>query len=168
MNQQRMDEGPMGRQAYTSTVVAPVQVGLAAGFAAALAVVAALTGRPAWPITVMVCAVLVAVGVHLGTVRLAVDGQRVLLGPSLFRRRPRVIDAASVVESHSASLGWAQVFGIGAPLTWKTTRLTIRPGPTLCLTLRDGERIRISTRDPDAAQGILRATTTDLKRKGQP
>jgi hypothetical protein len=39
----------------------------------------------------------------------------------------------------------------------RTTRLTVRPGPALVLSLTTGEYIRVSTPDPDAAVAIIGA-----------
>jgi hypothetical protein len=72
-------------------------------------------------------------------------------------RTGRAIPVSQVIECSTATLGWAGVFGLGLPLHRKTTRFTVRPGPVLCLTLRDGEHIRVTTEDPGAACGALSA-----------
>lgn len=143
----------MSRQAYTSTVVAPVQVGLAI-LTVGILIVLAVLGPLAWPIAVIAAMVVVATGLYLSTVRLIIGVDRVLIGYGVWGRA-RTIAASDVLACRSTTLGWAQVFGIGVSLHLRTARLTVRPGPTLCLTLRDGEYIRISTPDPDAAQQIL-------------
>lgn len=150
----------MSRQAYTSTVVAPVQVGLAVLTAAGILIAAAVGGAPAWPIAVIAAIMVVATGLYLSTVRLIIGADRVLIGQGLWGRA-RAIAASDVLDCRSTTLGWAQVFGIGVPFHQRTTRLTIRPGPTLCLTLRDGEHVRISTPDPDTAQRILSTPPSD-------
>ncbi len=149
----------MSRQAYTSTVVAPVQVGLAVLTAAGVLIAVPVLGM-AWPVAVIAAIVVVATGMYLSTVRLIVGNDRVLIGYGVWGRA-RAIAASDVLDCRSTTLGWAQVFGIGVAFHKRTTRLTIRPGPTLCLTLRDGEHVRISTPDPDAAQRILAIPTSD-------
>ena len=72
---------------------------------------------------------------------------------------PVQVAASEVVDAASTTLSWAQVFGIGVRFHRRTTRLTVRPGPTLCLTLRSGERIRISTPDPESARRLLPAAS---------
>jgi hypothetical protein len=145
----------MRRQAYTSTVVAPQQVALSAVAAAVVTLVMWRLGGWHWPVVIGGDTLFVATGVHLATVRLAVDGDRILLGPLLGSHRWRVIPTAQVVKSYATTLGWAEVFGIGVPFHWRTNRLTVRPGPTLCLTLDSGEYLRISTPDPEAAVRLL-------------
>lgn len=143
----------MSRQAYTSTVVAPVQVGLAV-LTVGILIVLALLGPLTWPIAAIAAILVVATGMYLSTVRLIVGTDRVLIGYGIWGRA-RAIAASDVLDCRSTTLGWAQVFGIGVPFHYRTTRLTVRPGPTLCLTLRGGEHVRVSTPDPDAAQRIL-------------
>jgi len=41
------------------------------------------------------------------------------------------------------------------PFHWRTTRLTVRPGPALVLVLSDGEYIRVSTPDPAVAAQLI-------------
>jgi hypothetical protein len=142
------------RQAYTSTVVAPDHVALA--LLADVVLLSVLPDARAWPLALGASIAFPALGLHLATVRLCVSTDRILLGQGPWRRPARVIDAADILECSANSLGRAQIFGVGVPFHRRTTRLTVRPGPTLCLTVRGGEYVRVSTSDPAAAaQEIL-------------
>lgn len=144
----------MSRSAYTSTTVAPLQVAAGVVVAAALLVANASVEGPTW--LAIVCALLAVVSaVHVATVRLSVGSGRVVLGQGPWPTRGRVIDAGSVLAAEHLNLSRAQVFGIPMPRHRRTTRMSIRPGPTLALTLRDGEHIVISTPDPDTAIRLL-------------
>jgi hypothetical protein len=156
----------MNRQAYTSTVVAPVQVIIAILLAPAVVVPVGLVGAPAWQLA-LVAVVIVATGVHLCAVRLTVGRDRLLLGQGPWGRPARVIAATSVWDARGVTLGWSQIFGLGMPFHWRASRLTIRPGPTLCLTLRSGEHIQISTPDPGAARRVLDAAGSDDTPQGR-
>jgi hypothetical protein len=150
--------GP-GTTAYTSTVVGRGH--LCAGVV--LGVVAALLVRP-WEIGVLAGLVLVTAGWWLATVRLAVsdDALRVALGPL---GRARRIPAADVAVAGTADLTRTQVLGLGLPWRARTTRLTVRPGPTLVVELRSGEMLRVSTPDPAAAAQLL---GTPSRPEGEP
>ncbi|MDI5964953.1 hypothetical protein [Streptantibioticus silvisoli] len=141
--------------AYTSTVVARghVVVGVALG------VVAALLIRP-WPVAVPVALVLVATGVYLGTVRLALgaDGLRVAQGPW---GRSRTIPRWAVASVSCTTLTTAQAFGLGLPWNRRASRLTPRRGPALVVELTDGEVLRITTPDPGAAASLAAANRKD-------
>jgi hypothetical protein len=141
------------RQAYSSTVVAPVPAGLSVAFAAAVVAVAVAGAAPLW-LGAVVGLVVLAAGGYLATVRLAVGGGRIVLGQGPCGRG-RVIDTARVAETGASVLTWPQAFGIGLPFARRTTRLTVRPGPTLRLRLDDGEVIRVSTADPGAARRLI-------------
>lgn len=148
-------------QAYTSTVVAPAQIafGVVSGAVVAGILIALRSGL--WPAAIVVFVIVVATGVYLSTVTLTVVAGRVTVGQGRGEREPRSINASEIVERSSTVLGWAQCFGIGAPNATRNTRLSVRPGPTLCLTLRDGEHIRISTPDPAAALEVLAGASSD-------
>lgn len=140
------------RQAYTSTVVAPIHLAIAIVIGAVPVVIAATSG-PLW-LTVAIGVVMLATGIQLSVVRCAVGPERVVAAPGLWGRG-RVVVTNNIAEASTRNLNWPQVFGLGVRTRWRTTRLTVSPGPTLCLQLRDGEIIRISVDDPDAALYIL-------------
>jgi hypothetical protein len=142
------------RKAYSSTVFAPVQVALGVAIAVAAAVILAVLGSPSWLIPIAVVAILAA-SLHVATVRLSIGDGRVLIGLGPWGLRARAFSVDDVLGAETANLGWAEVFGIGAPLHWRTTRLTVRPGPTLCLDVRGHEHIRISTANPQTARALL-------------
>ena len=145
------------RQAYTSTVVGPVPLGLGIVCAGATGIMAATARAPVWLTAVLVIVVLLAAA-DQSTARLSVGGGTLVLGHGPWNRRVRTLPADEVVAADSTNLRWPQVFGIGVRFHRKTTRLTVRPGPTLQLQLRTGEHIRISTADPEAARTLLTAT----------
>ena len=157
------------RQAYSSTVVAPASILASAVVAAA---VCGATARLPGPALVMAAAGAVAIllaGIHLATVRLTVSPERIRIGQGPWPRPGRSISAAAVREVHAEDLGLAQIFGIGVPFHRRTTRLTVRTGPTLVLVLDSGEYIRVSTPDPGAAVRLIgaRAETSRQPASGE-
>jgi hypothetical protein len=144
------------QRAYSSTVVSPwlavASVALGAALGAWTFTVA--PGNPIGPLAGLVVA---ATGVYLTTVRLAVGAERIVLGQGPWPRSGRVIPTSLVAEAHAESLTLGQVFGFGIAWHSRTTRMTVRPGPALALSLRTGEYIRISTRDPDAAVAVIQS-----------
>jgi hypothetical protein len=101
--------------------------------------------------------VVAATGVYLTTVRLAIGAERIVLGQGPWPRSGRVIPTSLVAEAHAENLTLGQVFGFGIAWHSRATRMTVRPGPALALSLRTGEYIRISTRDPDAAVAVIQS-----------
>lgn len=144
----------MIRRAYTSTVVGTVQMGFGLLCAAAVAVGTAAAGVEPWVTAVSAAAVVLA-AVHLSTVRIGIGTGQVQIGQGPWNRPARHVDPHAVVAGRTLELGWAQTFGIGTSWHRKTTRLTVRPGPTLELELDGGEHIRISIPDPDTARQLL-------------
>jgi hypothetical protein len=144
--------------AYTTTVVAPLQIALGVVLGGATAAVGLAFRAGLWPYSVGAFVIIVATGCYLSVLRLIVTGERVIIAGGHGGTRPRVIDAADIAATATTQLGWAQIFGIGLPVHRRCTRLAVRPGPTLGLTLRDGEVIYLSTADPDAARAVLAGT----------
>jgi hypothetical protein len=149
---------------YAGTVVSPLHVGAAAVFAVAAVVAAAVDGQ--WWIGVPVALLILLVGLHLGVVRLVIDPTEVRAGQGPWPwRGGRRIPVGEVTDTQSAPLTFGQVLGVGLPTgaapgrpapEVPTSRLTVRPGPTLLLVLDTRERIWISTADPAAAARALR------------
>ena len=149
----------MSARAYSCTVTSRAHLVIGIVIAALAAAVVVALGAPLVALgTAVVC---VATAVFVSTVRLVVGNGRVVLGQGPFACPSRTIPTADVVSATAVHLSWAQVFGIGVPFHFRTTRLTVRPGPTLCLTLASGEEVRVSTRDPAQAIAVLAATTDD-------
>lgn len=144
----------MNRTAYTSTVFAPFQIAIAVVFAAIVAGIAELSGGPWWAAALVVLAILLT-GLQVATVRLSIGNGKVLVGMGPWGLMARRFAMADVVEAEATNLGWRQIFGVGAPFRRRTTRLTIRPGPTLVMTVRGNELVRISTADPERARELL-------------
>lgn len=147
---------------YASTVVSPLHVGVAAVFAVAAVVAASVDGQ--WWIGVLVALVILLIGVHSGVVQLAVGPEEVRAGQGPWGGGRR-IPVGEVAATEAAELTFGQVLGVGLPTGAKpgrpaperpTSRLTVRPGPTLLLVLDTRERIWISTADPAAAARALR------------
>jgi hypothetical protein len=136
---------------YTSTVIAPAQIALGVVSGAIVALVLELLNVGLWPLALVAFLVIAGIGVYLATVSLTVEPNRVTIGQGRAEREPRVIYLEEIVERSAARLSWPQCLGFGMPSDVPTTRLTVRPGPTLCLVLRTGELVRISTPDPAAA-----------------
>jgi len=100
---------------------------------------------------------IVITSVHVSVVRLSIGAGRIVVGQGPWSRRARVIPAGAVASAAGEDLGWQQVLGLGIRFHRKTERLTVRPGPALCLRLASGEHLRISTPDPAAACSLLPA-----------
>ncbi len=147
---------------YTSTVVSPLHVGVAAVFAVAAVVAASLDGQ--WWIGVPVALVILLIGVHVGVVQLTVGPEEVRAGQGPWGGGRR-IPLGEVADAEASELTFGQVLGVNLPTGAKpgrptpqrpTSRLTVRPGPTLLLVLDTRERLWISTADPAAAARLLR------------
>ena len=147
----------MTAQAYTSTVVAPIQLAIGLVLAAATAAFVAAAGGSVW-IVALVVVVILLTAIHLSVVRLSIGGGRVVLGQGPWNRGARVIAADSVVAGRILTVRWAQAFGVGIAFRRKSTRYTVRAGPAVELSLQGGEQIRISTPDPEAALTLLPIT----------
>ena len=151
------------RYAYSSRVLAgaPVRVAsvlLAAGFGVAAAATGSTGGRAG--LAAGGAAVLM-VTVWLGTVRMLLGGGRVRVGHGPLGGYEYAIPAARVAEARVTTVTWPQVFGFGLPTGQRDIRMTVRPGPTLVLTLDDGVRMRISVPDPALAARLLTATPAE-------
>jgi hypothetical protein len=151
------------REAYSSTVVAPLLVASGLGLAVLVAIQLHRLDVPL-PVLVLFVAVVTGGCAFAGTVRLAVGGGRVILGHGPFRWPARVIAMDEVVALDHDTLDAAQAFGVGVGPVWFVTRMTPRAGPALQLTLRSGERVRITTPRPDDAARVVQLTTGALPR----
>ena len=144
------------QRAYTSTVTGPAHLAVGVLGAAAFGAVTATAGAPVWA-TVLGVTAIVITSIHVSMVRLSIGAGRIVVGQGPWSPRARVIPVETVASATDEDLGWQQVFGLGTRFHRKTDRLTVRPGPTLCLQLAGGEHLRISTQDPAAACGLLSA-----------
>lgn len=127
-----------------------------------------LTVAPGNPVGPLAGLVVIITGVYLTTVRLAVGAERIVLGQGPWPRSGRVIPTSLITDAHTENLTLGQVFGFGIAWHARTTRMTVRPGPALALSLRTGEYIRISTRDPDAAVAVIQSARAGDWPGGQP
>ena len=141
------------KRAYSGTVVSPGHLiaGAAAGVLLAAVMPADQLAR------LLVAAVVFLTGIYLATVRIAVGQKLIVLGQGPLGRPRWGIPLLDVADAQALSLSRAQVFGIGVPWHRRTTRMTVRPGPTLVLRLTTGDYVRISTPDPCAAVAIIRS-----------
>lgn len=162
------------RRAYSSTVVATGHLTAAAVTAAALlsyGIAFLPAGAVAGPASGAV--VIVLAGVQMTTVRLMVSPEYVRVGQGPWGWPQRVIPAPAIRAAHAQRFSFLQAFGIGVRFYWKTTRLTVRPGPALELILADGECVRVSTPDPIAAALLItgrestEAATADRSAEGK-
>jgi hypothetical protein len=96
-----------------------------------------------------------AAGVHQATVRLAVGNGRILLGQGPWRWPNRTVPFDLVRRAGTEELSLPQVFGLGIPFNRLTTRMTVRPGLALVLSLTSGEVVRVSTPRPDLAVALI-------------
>ena len=141
--------------AFTSTVVAPAQIALGVLSALVVAVILTALSSGLWPVAIIAALVIVGVAVYLATITFSVQGRRITIAQGRGEREPRIVHAAEIREQVRRDLTWPQAFGLGLESDDRTTRLTVRAGPTLFLTLTDGEQIRISVTDPEAALAAI-------------
>lgn len=144
------------QRAYSSVVVSRSH--LAAGVAITAAAEAGMlfaARAPAWTGLVLAVSCLLT-AVYVSTVRLAVGAGRIAIGLGPAAWRSRILATSDVAAAHAANLSLAQVFGLHVEWHCRTTRLTVRPGPTLVLRLIDGEVIRVSTPDPELAIELIK------------
>jgi hypothetical protein len=139
--------------AYSSTVVSPGHLiaGAATGALLALVIPVGPIGR------LLPAAAVFLTGIYVATVRIAVGRKLIVLGQGPFGRPRWSIPLLDVADAQAVSLSRGQVFGFGVPWHRRTTRITVRPGPTLVLRLTTGDYVRISTPDPCAAVAIIRS-----------
>jgi hypothetical protein len=145
----------MEEPSYASVVVSRVHLAVAVVFAAAAAVAAAIDGQ--WWLGVLLAVVFLALGVHLGVVRLTVTSDSVRAGQGPWGGG-REIPRAELTEAQVVELSFAQVLGARLPENRRIGRLTVRPGPTLQLVLGSGEYLWVTTADPATAARAVRPT----------
>ncbi|CUU60575.1 hypothetical protein Ga0074812_14253 [Parafrankia irregularis] len=104
---------------------------------------------------------------RLATARLLISGDGVRVGAGL-RGRARWIPRERIASIGTAHLSWPAVFGVGLPLSRLMTRLTVRPGPTVTLSLTSGERLWISAANPASAAALLAAFGVPSTAGGEP
>lgn len=152
------DDRDRVRRAYTCTVVAWLPAGIAAlvaiGVAAGVLLVTGVSAIAAAVAVAVVALCAVSVGLHLGSVRLAVSAIGVSVGSGL-TGRSRWIPGDQITHVQVARLTWPQVYGFGLPLTWRLTRMSVRAGPALRLWLHSGEQLWVSAADARRAAELL-------------
>jgi hypothetical protein len=141
-------------EAYSSTVTSRSHLLVGLGITVATAVVVSVLGASA-PATVICVGLLLATSLFVSTVRVVVGRGHVTLGQGPLAWPRRDIPFELVTRAEAEDLSTRQAFGSGVGWRWRTTRLTIRRGPTLVLTLGSGEVIRVSTRDPGQAVALI-------------
>ena len=145
--------------AYTSTVTSRALVVASVATGALVGLVPFLVGAPV-PYAIIVGAggglAACAAGVHQATVRLAVGNGRIVLGQGPWRWPNRAVAFDLVTRAGTEDLSLPQVFGLGIPFRRLTTRMTVRPGLALVLSLASGEVVRISTPRPDIAIALIK------------
>ncbi len=133
---------------YTERLVVPSQ--LALGVVIAVAAAAILLALGLWPLAIVAVLVVAAVVYYLSAQILTVTPTRIAIGQGRGDNSPHLVQAGEVIAAEVVTLTWPQCFGLGLPDTVDTTRYTVRAGPTVSLTMRDGELLRISAADPQA------------------
>ena len=139
---------PSADAEYTERLVVPSQLALSALTGAAAAVILLALGL--WPLAIVAVLVVATVVYYLGVQILAVTPTTISISQGRGDKSPHLIQAGEVVAADVVTLTWPQCFGLGLPDTVDTTRFTVRAGPAVSLTMRDGEELRISTDDPHA------------------
>jgi hypothetical protein len=148
---------PASRRAYSCRVLASPAVRVTSVLlAAAFGVAAAATDVTAGRVGLLAAALgVLAATAWLGTVRVLLGAGQVQVGHGLSGGYGYAIPAARVAGAEAITLTWPQVFGFGLPTGPRDVRMTVRPGPTLVLTLDDGVRVRVSVPDPALAAHFL-------------
>lgn len=151
-------------EAYSSSVVAPMQIVLGVGSGALVAVFLTAIRADLWPIGVLLFLLASAVGVYLAPVSVSVESQRVTIWQGRRERDPLVVYVAEVREAGLRNVTWAQCLGFGGVESDdRTTRLAVRPGVTLVLTIFDGSRILVSVTDGPAALRAIEAAAPPVR-----
>lgn len=145
---------------YTSTVTAPGQ--LALGALSGLVILAAvLVFVPSlWFLGVLGLLLAVGAAYYLSPVTLTVTTQRVEIAQGRGDKHPTSWHYSEIADGTAENLTWAQCFGVGSRNEADSTRLAVRQGPTLRLTLTDGREVLVSTPDPQAALAVLAGTSS--------
>lgn len=144
-------------EGYRSTVIAPAQIAFGVLSGVLVAVILEALDSRLWPVAIVALIAIIAVGVYLATVTITIDTKRITIGQGRGEREPRVLYVGEVIEHEVRNLSWPQCFGFGIEADDRTTRLTVRGGSTLFLTLVNGEQLRISARNAAAAGQVLDA-----------
>lgn len=139
--------------AYTSTVRAPAQLALGVVVAAVGAWVLVALGL--WPLAVLGVLLVAAATYYLSTVTVTVTPREITLAQGRGERDPRSLWTGEITEVSAEAFTWLQCFGIERGHHGGDTRLAVRAGPTLRLTLRSEERVLVSVRDTAAAIALL-------------
>lgn len=139
---------------YTESLLVPSQ--LALGTVIAIAAGAILLALGLWPLAILAVVLVGAAGYYLGVQTLTVTAKRIAIGQGRGDNGPHLVQIGDVVGAEIVTLTWPQCFGVGVPDTVDTSRFTVRAGPTVSLTMRDGEQLRISAADPQAVLAIFR------------
>ena len=142
------------REAYTSTVMSVGSIAVGMVMAIVLAVYLRWMGAPVIVVAVSAASV-VACAVYVSTVRLVVGADHLVLGSGPWAWPSRVVSYDDIVEVGTRDLSLSQVVGLGTGSPLHLTRLTVRAGPTLCVVLRSGEQVRVSTPHPDQAVRLI-------------
>ena len=140
---------PVDEDEYTERVTVPSQLALGTIVAVVAAIILIALGL--WPMAIVAVVVVGLAAYYLGTQTLTISRTRISIGQGRGDTSPYTIQIADVAAAGIEEVSWPQCFGIGVPDTVDTTRFTVRAGPVLSLTMRDGELIRISAADPAAA-----------------
>ena len=92
---------------------------------------------------------------YLSTVTTTVTPAEITLAQGRGERDPRSIATGELTEVSAAAFTWPQCFGLDRLRQAGDTRLAVRAGPTLRLTLRSNEHVLVSVQDTAAAINLL-------------
>ena len=143
---------------YSSTVVAPAQIALGVVSAAAVvAVLLALDGG-LWPFAVLAVLLVAGATYFVASMTVSIDSAHLVVAQGRRDNDERIIPIDDITAVEPRVLTWQEAFGIGIESDDLTTRLTLRAGPALFVSLISGEEVRLSTGDPHAAMAALGRT----------
>ncbi|MDQ2797572.1 MAG: hypothetical protein M3Y06_10475 [Actinomycetota bacterium] len=140
---------------YTSTVIAPAQIALGIVSGLVIAVVLLAIDAGLWPLAILALLVAGGIGYYLAPLTVSIDARHLVISQGRGDKHERIVPVDDITVVEVRTLTWQQTFGIGIESDDLTTRLTVRAGPALFVSLISGEEVRLSATDPDDAVAAL-------------
>lgn len=155
-------------QNYRSTVVAPAQIALGVISGIVIGAILEALDTGLWPFAIAAFLVAAGVGYYLATLTVTVDPKHLAISQGRGDKDERVVYIDDITALEARTLTWSQCFGFGIDSDEGTTRMTVRSGPALFVTLVGGEQLRVSTSDPAAAIAALERRPATRQRPKPP
>ncbi|MGI8679731.1 MAG: hypothetical protein ACR2LX_13820 [Jatrophihabitans sp.] len=145
---------------YTSMVIAPAQIALGIVSGIVVAVLLVALDSALWPLAIVAFLVAAGVGYYLAPLTVSIDARHLVISQGRTDKEERIIPVDDITAVETRTVTWQQAFGFGIESDDLTSRLTVRPGPALFVSLISGEQLRLSAADPQAAIAALGRQTT--------